>query len=184
MATPIPAPPEHHQASFTHFPPHSPSEHSPLGDQHPQDASRADGQDFEAGFQIPPDFHISARGMTTNGHEPVQMPRGPTSNLPPRRQSHRSTMSMSAFDISRSPPNPKSTSHVPCKFFRTGQCQAGPACPFSHDFASTGDEICRYFQKVILLSGSARTVYADAPRAIVNSVKNARWRTCFQMEDG
>jgi hypothetical protein len=40
------------------------------------------------------------------------------------------------------------TSHVPCKFFRQGACQAGKACPFSHDLASTTDNVCKYFAKV------------------------------------
>ena len=72
------------------------------------------------------------------------------------------------FDGPRSPPNTKSisscgtlwngdeliglnldTSHVPCKFFRSGQCQAGKACPFSHSTdVSTVDTPCKYFSKV------------------------------------
>lgn len=41
------------------------------------------------------------------------------------------------------------TSHVPCKFFRSGQCQAGKACPFSHSIdTTTVDTPCRYFAKV------------------------------------
>jgi hypothetical protein len=45
------------------------------------------------------------------------------------------------------------TSHVPCKFFRQGTCQAGKACPFSHDPASTTDNVCKYFAKVSEASG-------------------------------
>ena len=46
-------------------------------------------------------------------------------------------------------PAPADTSHVPCKFFRTGQCQAGKACPFSHSTdVSTVDTPCKYFAKV------------------------------------
>ncbi|KAK4653362.1 hypothetical protein QC762_507490 [Podospora pseudocomata] len=48
------------------------------------------------------------------------------------------------FDASRSPPN---TSHVPCKFFRQGACQAGNACPFSHDLSSAAENVCKYFAK-------------------------------------
>ncbi|TWU72670.1 hypothetical protein ED733_002869 [Metarhizium rileyi] len=44
----------------------------------------------------------------------------------------------------RSPPN---TSHVPCKFFRQGACQAGNACPFSHDLGASAENICKYFAK-------------------------------------
>ncbi|KAI0397952.1 hypothetical protein F5Y17DRAFT_464380 [Xylariaceae sp. FL0594] len=48
------------------------------------------------------------------------------------------------FDGPRSPPN---TSHVPCKFFRQGACQAGPACPFSHDLGTAAETVCKYFAK-------------------------------------
>ncbi|CAG9973325.1 unnamed protein product [Clonostachys byssicola] len=48
------------------------------------------------------------------------------------------------FEGPRSPPN---TSHVPCKFFRQGACQAGNACPFSHDLGAASDNICKYFAK-------------------------------------
>ncbi|KAG7125476.1 Protein cps3 like protein [Verticillium longisporum] len=48
------------------------------------------------------------------------------------------------FEGPRSPPN---TSHVPCKFFRQGACQAGSACPFSHDLGASAETICKYFAK-------------------------------------
>ncbi|GAP89895.2 putative protein cps3 [Rosellinia necatrix] len=48
------------------------------------------------------------------------------------------------FDGPRSPPN---TSHVPCKFFRQGTCQAGSACPFSHDLGAASETVCKYFAK-------------------------------------
>ncbi|KAL2129836.1 hypothetical protein VTI74DRAFT_7248 [Chaetomium olivicolor] len=48
------------------------------------------------------------------------------------------------FDGPRSPPN---TSHVPCKFFRQGACQAGNACPFSHDLSAASETVCKYFAK-------------------------------------
>ncbi|KFY61652.1 hypothetical protein V497_02804 [Pseudogymnoascus sp. VKM F-4516 (FW-969)] len=51
------------------------------------------------------------------------------------------------FEGPRSPPGKQNTSHVPCKFFRQGQCQAGKACPFSHDLSSTTDNVCKYFAK-------------------------------------
>ncbi|KAH8688870.1 hypothetical protein BGW36DRAFT_309771 [Talaromyces proteolyticus] len=50
----------------------------------------------------------------------------------------------------RSPPNAstKNTKHVPCKFFRQGACQAGPACPFLHSTDATVDSApCKYFTK-------------------------------------
>ncbi|KAG5915228.1 hypothetical protein E4U42_000095 [Claviceps africana] len=39
------------------------------------------------------------------------------------------------------------TSHVPCKFFRQGACQAGNACPFSHDLGAASETVCKYFAK-------------------------------------
>ncbi|KAI9149974.1 Protein cps3 [Paramyrothecium foliicola] len=39
------------------------------------------------------------------------------------------------------------TSHVPCKFFRQGACQAGNACPFSHDLGTAAETVCKYFAK-------------------------------------
>ncbi|KAH6886391.1 hypothetical protein B0T10DRAFT_563589 [Thelonectria olida] len=54
------------------------------------------------------------------------------------------TASSPRFDGPRSPPN---TSHVPCKFFRQGACQAGNACPFSHDLGAAAENICKYFAK-------------------------------------
>ncbi|KAG5920691.1 hypothetical protein E4U53_003885 [Claviceps sorghi] len=52
--------------------------------------------------------------------------------------------SPSAAMMPRSPPN---TSHVPCKFFRQGACQAGNACPFSHDLGAASETVCKYFAK-------------------------------------
>ncbi|KAJ5219806.1 hypothetical protein N7468_009010 [Penicillium chermesinum] len=41
------------------------------------------------------------------------------------------------------------TKHVPCKFFRQGACQAGPACPFLHSTdAAVEYTPCKYFTKV------------------------------------
>lgn len=41
------------------------------------------------------------------------------------------------------------TKHVPCKFFRQGACQAGPACPFLHSTdAAIEYAPCKYFTKV------------------------------------
>ncbi|THC95471.1 hypothetical protein EYZ11_005065 [Aspergillus tanneri] len=48
----------------------------------------------------------------------------------------------------RSPPNQSNTKHVPCKFFRQGACQAGPACPFLHSTDAAIDYApCKYFTK-------------------------------------
>ncbi|KAJ5965993.1 hypothetical protein N7481_012707 [Penicillium waksmanii] len=66
----------------------------------------------------------------------------------------------SSLDMARSPPNPTNktnsstplssadTKHVPCKFFRQGACQAGPACPFLHSTDTAIDYApCKYFSK-------------------------------------
>ncbi|KAB8200872.1 hypothetical protein BDV34DRAFT_203834 [Aspergillus parasiticus] len=56
---------------------------------------------------------------------------------------------LSGFDMAaRSPPNQSNTKHVPCKFFRQGACQAGPACPFLHSTDAAIDYApCKYFTK-------------------------------------
>lgn len=44
----------------------------------------------------------------------------------------------------------KNLSHVPCKFYRQGNCLAGSLCPFSHNLEGTlaADKLpCKYFQK-------------------------------------
>ncbi|CAI4053429.1 hypothetical protein SKDZ_16G2150 [Saccharomyces kudriavzevii ZP591] len=44
----------------------------------------------------------------------------------------------------------KDYSHVPCKFFKMGNCQAGPSCPFSHspDIISSANNLpCKYFAR-------------------------------------
>ncbi|XXZ98089.1 hypothetical protein QA089_000571 [Meyerozyma guilliermondii] len=44
----------------------------------------------------------------------------------------------------------KNLSHVPCKFYRQGNCSAGSSCPFSHNLDGTlaADKLpCKYFQK-------------------------------------
>ena len=153
MATSIPTPSQYHQTTLTDLAPSSPPRPSffTLGSHEPPNPSSNDKVNPRTGFQVPFDFHSNPSVMATNGSShggPVQMPRGPTSNLPPSAPRHRSTASMSAFDVSRSPPNPKSTQHVPCRFYRLGQCQAGHSCPFSHNLDVTGDEICKYYQKV------------------------------------
>lgn len=52
------------------------------------------------------------------------------------------------FEGSRSPPGSKNLNHVPCKFFRQGACQAGKACPFSHNMDPTIETApCKYFSK-------------------------------------
>ena len=108
-----------------------------------------------------------------NGKGAPAMPAGPHTHIAnggPRNMAAMGGPAM--FDGPRSPPNTKSavlstncgvlsylfltssnldTSHVPCKFFRAGGCQAGKACPFSHSTdLSTVDTPCKYFSKVRL----------------------------------
>ena len=116
------------------------------------------------------DFRANGAAAYTNGNGAMPVPNGLPHQIPNGGSRHRGTMSLGAFDGPRSPPNTKSdaphqyhiwaparltnsyhadTSHVPCKFFRSGQCQAGKACPFSHSTdVSTVDTPCKYFAKV------------------------------------
>ncbi|CAK7895382.1 hypothetical protein CAAN1_05S03356 [[Candida] anglica] len=64
------------------------------------------------------------------------------------------TKEVSTLDLKGSSPpgggNAKNLSHVPCKFFKQGMCQAGNSCPFSHnlDGSLAADKLpCKYFQK-------------------------------------
>lgn len=116
------------------------------------------------------DLRANGTAAYPSGHGPMPVPNGLPHQIPNGGSRHRGTMSLGAFDGPRSPPNTKSkppyqynkfsptrhthscypdTSHVPCKFFRTGQCQAGKACPFSHSTdIATSDTPCKYFAKV------------------------------------
>lgn len=145
-----------------------------------------------------------------NGSGGMPVPNGMQHHLPNGGSRHRGTVSMGAFDGPRSPPSTKSisilslvwdsqgqkltcprtdTSHVPCKFFRTGQCQAGKACPFSHSTdISTIDTPCKYFAKVCKKSTGLTQPqrygrFIDSSRVIVNLVRNAHWHTSFPMAE-
>ncbi|KAJ6456936.1 hypothetical protein C8R45DRAFT_773248, partial [Mycena sanguinolenta] len=41
----------------------------------------------------------------------------------------------------------KDLSHVPCKFFKVGQCTAGSSCPFSHSLVEPDGQkdVCAWF---------------------------------------
>ncbi|RAH71012.1 putative spindle poison sensitivity protein Scp3 [Aspergillus aculeatinus CBS 121060] len=77
------------------------------------------------------------------GRAPLPVPSGPQS----LQNGH--SRNPSGFDMAaRSPPNQSNTKHVPCKFFRQGACQAGPACPFLHSTDAAIDYApCKYFTK-------------------------------------
>ncbi|PGH16104.1 hypothetical protein AJ80_05319 [Polytolypa hystricis UAMH7299] len=82
---------------------------------------------------------------------PVPSVPAPAPHMQPQQNGHVRNMSgLPPFDMARSPPGPtsKNTKHVPCKFFRQGACQAGPACPFLHSTdAAIESAPCKYFTK-------------------------------------
>ena len=67
-------------------------------------------------------------------------------------------------------------SHVPCKFYRQGTCQAGNSCPFSHQIDTTSEtQICKYFQKGNCKFGvkcALAHVYNDNKKNINNTNNN------------
>ncbi|KAF2134672.1 hypothetical protein P153DRAFT_278819 [Dothidotthia symphoricarpi CBS 119687] len=80
-----------------------------------------------------------------NGNGPVPVPSGRMANGHGHGGANLREM---GFGGPRSPPNNKNTSHVPCKFYRQGACQAGKACPFLHsDEPLTERAPCKYFTK-------------------------------------
>nr|XP_036575862.1 spindle poison sensitivity protein [Colletotrichum truncatum]KAF6782505.1 spindle poison sensitivity protein [Colletotrichum truncatum] len=91
--------------------------------------------------------HMRSGSLNIQQHQ-QQSQNGHSSPMMSPMPSAASTASAGAggarFDGPRSPPN---TSHVPCKFFRQGACQAGNACPFSHDLGAAAENICKYFAK-------------------------------------
>lgn len=161
-------------------------------------------------------FHSSESTVTGNpsyGNTKSSMP-VPKAPLAPTANGdtpHRNPIPMAGgmpFNAARSPPNAKSkhselfqrrvaaystpdTSHVPCKFFRLGQCQAGKACPFSHSTdVSSVDTPCKYFAKVsnpLPLTARDASEYGSFEltprRETANSAPNVLWRTSSQMED-
>ena len=73
------------------------------------------------------------------GFGPIGMPRSPPKNKSTYTKTDGSNMSLRKIT---------DTQHVPCKFFLSGQCQAGRTCPFSHDVESTTRPApCKYFAK-------------------------------------
>lgn len=79
----------------------------------------------------------------TAGGPPFAGPRSP-----PNKQSKSEHIMIASRSLVADLAVRADTNHVPCKFFRQGACQAGKACPFSHDLAATVDNVCKYFAKV------------------------------------
>lgn len=119
-----------------HIPP------APLHDYSPTSPSDREYTQPPHVWQEPRDSRARSRlsQETPNANGPLPMP--------DRRSTQRATMNLGVFDGPRSPPNAKNTSHVPCKFFRQGTCQAGKACPFSHSTdVQIADMPCKYFAR-------------------------------------
>ncbi|KAF7890627.1 hypothetical protein EAF00_008942 [Botryotinia globosa] len=98
------------------------------------------------GAPQPPQSQHMRNGSSSNTHYPRHMSTG-SLNIPNGKSGPVNGGSARADGVARSPPTRQNTGHVPCKFFRQGTCQAGQACPFSHDLASTTDNVCKYFSK-------------------------------------
>ncbi len=152
------------------FMPSSPPDQASFNNLPQQTHSARNGNGDSIHHRQSADFRANGAAPYTNGNGAMPVPNGMSHQIPNGGSRHRGTMSLGAFDGPRSPPNTKSkalqqqntwqlgrrtdchhadTSHVPCKFFRSGQCQAGKACPFSHSTdVSTADTPCKYFAKV------------------------------------
>jgi hypothetical protein len=89
---------------------------------------------------------MASASASANGNgQPMAVPGGRMNGHGHGNGAHLREM---GFAGPRSPPNNKSTSHVPCKFYRQGACQAGKACPFLHsDEPVTERAPCKYFTK-------------------------------------
>lgn len=137
----------------------------------------------------------SANMQSPNGNGAMPMPVGGGMQRPPPYQTTSADMSM--LGAARSPPKHKSesdtgagsgggkkgrgglskradTSHVPCKFYLQGQCQAGRMCPFSHDLESTTRPApCKYFAKGHCKFGTKCALLHVTPDGIV--INNKRY---------
>ena len=170
MATFLPQQPASRPLPLPDFLPSSPPNQA-IFDNLPQHTDHAqNGNAHTIQHRQSADFRLNGTAAYTNGNGAMPVPNHLPHQIPNPGSRHRGTMSLGAFDGPRSPPNTKSkspyqskksvptrrthtshadTSHVPCKFFRSGQCQAGKACPFSHSTdVTTVDTPCKYFAKV------------------------------------
>lgn len=67
------------------------------------------------------------------------------------------------------------TAHVPCKFFRQGACQAGSACPFSHDIGAAAENVCKYFAKVRAITPVSVSASAAASTILPHHGLSSLW---------
>ncbi|KAB8346140.1 hypothetical protein FH972_023186 [Carpinus fangiana] len=110
-------------------------------------------QHFEGPSSPPRALHGHTTSMSDIRAQPGNGPM-PVPNRPPgikggpfSAHTRNASSSAGANGLARSPPN-KNTTHVPCKFFRQGNCQAGAACPFDHSMEP--EPPCKYFMKACL----------------------------------
>ncbi|KAF2478087.1 uncharacterized protein BDR25DRAFT_7890 [Lindgomyces ingoldianus] len=136
------SPPRHRQQGpFSHQLTSPSPSFSALAKPNPQRVSHRASQDL----RLP-----SANGNMAgaNGNGPVPVPGGPHSRMGNGHGHGAANLRGLGFEGQRSPPNNKSTSHVPCKFYRQGACQAGKACPFLHSDEPLAERApCKYFTK-------------------------------------
>ncbi|KAF1830936.1 hypothetical protein BDW02DRAFT_601258 [Decorospora gaudefroyi] len=105
-----------------------------------------------------------------NGHGPMAVPGGRANGY-----EYKASLREMGFGGPRSPPNSKNTSHVPCKFYRQGACQAGKACPFLHsDEPMTERAPCKYFTKGNCKFGQKCALAHILPNGHVLNGSNAR----------
>ncbi|CAI6335515.1 unnamed protein product [Periconia digitata] len=148
---PPPLQPQQHAFAHQLSPPPPPPPHSYSSTPTTTNSASSSSQPPRISHRPSGDFR-----HTSSGNMPAQNPNG-SMPVPAAAASHSrmsnghaqpSNMRDMAFAGPRSPPNNKSTSHVPCKFYRQGACQAGKACPFLHsDEPLTERAPCKYFTK-------------------------------------
>ncbi|KAF1985793.1 hypothetical protein K402DRAFT_100826 [Aulographum hederae CBS 113979] len=124
---------------FAHHPDYTLS----MNSSSPPNAFSGGAANFNMPHRNSQDFNTPRPMHGANGNGPLPVPAGPHN----RANGHPPNMrpGVGPFGGARSPPNNKNTSHVPCKFFRQGMCQAGKACPFLHTTEPVTP--CKYYQK-------------------------------------
>ena len=168
MATFLPHP-QISSRSLRDLPPSSPPDQPIFHSSNPPQASISTRNvtDSRTQHRVSGDYRNSVIAGFPAGDGALPVPAGPQTHLVNGGLRNRGPLGGAVFEGARSPPGTKSmtcweslfnhrlrivhsdTSHVPCKFFRSGQCQAGKACPFSHSTdVSTVDTPCKYFSKV------------------------------------
>lgn len=104
-------------------------------------------------FRVKPLRARTVRGSSTNTalqeleetltKDSVSIVNAPPTSIPSEQTSPSASADLTT-DISR----------LPCKFHLLGACSSGSSCPFSHEIASTGRIICKYFLEVCTQQGA------------------------------